>query len=229
MSYILSYRQFLDPTYFLLQGIPLIIRTISLIIINYFILRASKNQPEGVKRSEYLKWCAIVNLIFSFVPLILPELVITSLTFSPQDFTLVSLFDISTGLIESVPFLISYGVLIFLFAIHNRDTLGSYLYIAGICFLVGFSLSSLMVGGKLISLFLLLDISSLVWVLPIAILSIIASFITLVGFIFFAIHGVNKRDLNFKWAGIVYFIGIGFSFIFSFLMDFIIIFSYFHP
>ena len=229
MSYTLTYPQYIDPIFFLLSGLPLIIGTIFTLTVNYYILRASKDQPEGVRKSEYLKWCAIINFTFVLIALILPGLRITTPSLTPQDLTIMSLYYILTGLISSVPFLISYGVLIFLFAIHNRDTLGSYLYIAGICFLVGFSLSSLMVGGKLISLFLLLDISSLVWVLPIAILSIIASFITLVGFIFFAIHGVNKRDLNFKWAGIVYFIGIGFSFIFSFLMDFIIIFSYFHP
>ena len=227
MSYTFTYRIYLDPNYFLLSGLPLVIRIIFMLIVNYYILRASKRQPEGVKKSEYLKWCAIINLIFTLVPLFLPELVIITPTFSPQDLLFVSLFYILTGLILCVPFLISYGVLIFLFARQNRGNLGSYLYIAGICFLVGYSLYSISIGGNVIPFFLYLDIFPLVWVIPITILSLSASLVSLVGFVFFIIHGVNKRDFNFKMAGIFYFIGFGISFIFSFLISSFFIFNHF--
>ena len=225
MNYTLTYRFYLDPNYFLLSGLPLVIRIVFMLIVNYYILRASKRQPEGVKKTEYLKWCAIINLIFTIVPLFIPELIIVTPTFSPQDFSFVSLFYLLTGLILSVPFLISYGVLIFLFARQNRETLESYLYIASICFLVGYSLTSITFGGNIIQIFLFLDIFPYVWVIPITILSLISGLMSLVGFVFFLTHGVNKRDFNFKMAGILYFIGYGISFIFSFLISSFFIFS----
>ena len=227
MSYILSYRRYLDPTFFLLSGLPLIIRIIFSITINYFILRASKAQPEGTKNKLYLKWCATINFIFIPILLILPELVIVTPTFSPQDLTFMSLFYFLTGLIVSVPFLISYGVLIFLFARQNRETLGSYIYIASICFLVGFSLDLINLGGNLITIFLIFDILTLVGEVSFVILYLGTNLISLVGFVFFLIHGVNNRDINFKMAGILYFIGYGISFIFSFLISSFFIFSHF--
>jgi len=229
MSYTLTYRFYLDPNYFLLSGLPLIIRIIFMFVVNYYILRASRNQPDGIRRTNYLKWCAIINFIFTLFPLILPELVIITPTLPLQDLSFISFYYILTGIILTVPFLISYGVLLFLFARQNRDNLGSYLYAAGICFLVGYSFYSISLGGNVIPIFLNLDIFPFVWTIPITILSLGASLISLVGFIFFIIHGVNKRDFNFKMAGILYFVGFGISFIFSFFVSYFIIFSHFFP
>jgi hypothetical protein len=227
MSYNFTYRHFLEPEFFLIAGLPLILRTIFMIIVNYYILRASKRQPEGVKKTEYLKWCAIINLIFTSVPLFLPELVIVTPTFPPQDLSFIIWFYILTGLIMSVPFLVSYGILIFLFARQNRENLGSYLYIAGICFLVSYSLSLIILGGNVIPIFLYLDILPYIVAISTTIFGIFTGMIALIGFIFLLIHSVNKRDFNFKMAAIFYFIGLVFTFIFGFVASFFVIINQF--
>jgi hypothetical protein len=220
MSYNLTYPHFFEPNYFLLTGLPLILRTIFMLIVNYYILRASKNQPEGIRRCKYLKWCATINFVFLLIVLTLPVLRIVPQTLSQEDLFIISIFYFLKGLIISIPFLISYGILIFLFARKNRSILGVYLYTSGIFFMIGYSLFTIYLGGYLSSILFLWDIGRELSVILFGNIDMIISIINLLGFIFLLIHGINEGDSNFKMAGIVFFIGFGITLTYGLIIPF---------
>ena len=224
MSYTLTYPRYIDPIYFLLTGLPLIIGTIFTLTVNFYILRASKRQPEGVRKSEYLKWSAIINFTFALIALFLPDLRITAPRLTPQDLSIMSLFYILTGLISSVPFLISYGVLIFLFARQNQNILRWYLYTSSILFMIGYSIFAFYLAGRLPEILFISGSAVQLTIILFGSFSNIINLINILGFIFLLIHGIKNRDFNFKMAGIFFFIGTGITITYNLIIPFFVTF-----
>jgi hypothetical protein len=135
-----------------------------------------------------------------------------------------SLYYILTGLISSVPFLISYGVLIFLFARHNRNILRWYLYASSILFMIGYSIFAFYLAVRLPENLSIPGSAVQVTIILFGSFSNIINLINILGFIFLLIHGIKNRDFNFKMAGIFFFIGTEISLTYNLIIPYFVLF-----
>ena len=135
-----------------------------------------------------------------------------------------SLFYILTGLISSVPFLISYGVLIFLFARQNQNILRWYLYTSSILFMIGYSIFAFYLAGRLPEILFISGSAVQLTIILFGSFSNIINLINILGFIFLLIHGIKNRDFNFKMAGIFFFIGTGITITYNLIIPFFVTF-----
>lgn len=106
-----------------------IITGLANIIINLFIIKASKNQPEKVKNTNILLFAGSINVVFIlFVPLV-PEMILDN--FSINEYQLYKLYSLVQSLLVPLSTLISSGLSFFVFGRVNRKYFDSYLLVSG--------------------------------------------------------------------------------------------------
>ncbi|MHA1414192.1 MAG: hypothetical protein ACTSO4_16435, partial [Promethearchaeota archaeon] len=112
------------------------------------------------------------------------------------------------GLVTSVPFFITYGILIYLFAKRNKEKYNWYIfgtafslsiaYLADIANLNGFLMNIINFTIGVSSIFLNLT----------TILGLISSYASIIGFLLLLAHGLKFKEHNLRNAGIVYIIAV---------------------
>lgn len=180
--------------------IPSIITAIFLVISNIFILISSKGLREDIEKTNLLKSAAIINIVFSILPLTLPLMAYTSPTEIEK--IIAASYLIFLGLISSLPFFITYGLFFFLFGKANQERYKSFLKIAGILWMVSFGFSLLILSGFLGGI-----IYTFTGYPPTLVITnftrIIFTIIELNGFVLLMIHGIKNNNKNLMIAGIL--------------------------
>jgi len=175
-----------------------------LVISNIFILISSKGLREEIEKTNLLKSAAIINIIFSILPLTLPMMAYSSPT-EIEKIIAVS-YLIFLGLISSLPFFITYGLFFFLFGKANQERYNIFLKVAGILWMVSFGFSLLILSGFLGGIiYILTGIPPLLVItnFTISIINIINIIIELNGFVLLMIHGIKNDNKNLMKAGIL--------------------------
>jgi len=114
------------------------------------------------------------------------------------------------GLFGLVPYLITFGVLMFIFGKRNQEQFGKYLKISGILASIGYGISIL----AILIMYFRSDIL-ISFALPFNYIG----FGFIIGcYIFIIIHGTKNRDKNFTLFGSLYLVGIVSSLIASIIL-----------
>ncbi|MFX1493322.1 MAG: hypothetical protein ACFFBZ_03490 [Promethearchaeota archaeon] len=200
MTVIFEYYQYLSYYMLIHSAIPPIIAAVFTVILNIFILIYIKNLGEEIKKTGLLKSAAIINIIFSILPIALPLVAYSSLT-EIERIIIIS-YLVFLGLIRSLPFFITYGLFFFVFGKTNQERYSSFLKIAGILWMVSFGFFSIILSGWL---------SPIIYILtgnpPILIITnftrLMFSIIGLNGFVLLMIHGIKYNTKNLMIAGIL--------------------------
>lgn len=174
-----------------------------MVILNIFILISSKTLREDIQRTRLLKSAAIINIIFSILPLTLPSFAFSSLTEIEK--IIVVGYLVFLGLAGSLPFFITYGLFFFLFGKANQEEYGSFLKIGGILWMVSFGFSLLTLSGLIDSIIYILIGAPPTFVITYwtRLLFII---IELNGFVLLLIHSIKNKNKNLMIAGILRFV-----------------------
>lgn len=166
------------------------------IVGNIFLLKESKesrNITSGIKK---LKWIAIINVVFLGINFFFPPIITTN------EITTLYTFLVPICLID-VPFLVGYGILMYLFGKKVVQDWGNYLKIAGLIGIVG---NSFLFPLHIISL-ITLEIPSFFYMITM-ILSTIGGISWLAEYILIYVNGKKNKKTNFTISGL--FLGIGF-------------------
>ena len=197
------YYQYLNYHTLVYTTIPSIIIAIIVVISNIFILISSKALREEIEKTSLLKSAAIINIIFSVLPLTFPSIAYSSPTEIEK--IIAASYLIFLGLVGSLPFFITYGLFFFLFGKANQERYNSFLKIAGIFWMVSYGFSLLILSGLLGRITYIFTGASPTLVITnfTRITLIIAE---LNGFVLLIIHGIKNNDKNLMIAGILRFV-----------------------
>jgi hypothetical protein len=165
----------------------------------------SKKNEKNYQNPNILRTIAIINIIFIIIDVCLVPLRDEGPSSDTRYFVNDVYYIIIRSFFGLVPFLITFGVLMFIFGKRNQEQFGKYLKISGILAGIGYGISILA--------YLFISISIFVYN-PSDILRSLVSPLTYVGFglligcyIFIIIHGTKNRDKNFTIFGSLYLIG----------------------
>lgn len=211
MTIVFGYFQYLNYLVLIGSTIPSIIYACFHVVLNYYIIRSSKTNLGEKERPELLYYIGVINIIFLLIRFVIPVYNITS----PTDFDLFLeiIYVISYGLVLSLPFLITYGILMFKYGKANEQRFKSYLKYSGILWIISSSINAITLGGYLYSiLFRFLPVGFIMT------LSTIIGFFGLIGliaWILVIVHSINNNDNNLLISGILALIAFGVSYLYN--------------
>ena len=212
MTIIFGYFQYLSYTYLIASTIPLIINACFGIVLNFFIIRSSKDNLGEKERPELLYYIGVINIIFLLVRLVLPVYTIVSPTYE-LDFILEIIYVIFYGLVLSLPFLITYGIFMFKYGKINEQRFNSYLKISGILWMISFLISAMSLSGYLFSfLYRFLPVS---FVLTLSTILTYLGLISIIAWVLVIIHSVKFKDNNLLISGILAIVAFGVSYLYN--------------
>ncbi|TFG19096.1 MAG: hypothetical protein EU533_07085 [Promethearchaeota archaeon] len=202
MTIIFGYFQYLNYLYLISTTIPKIIHACLFIILNYFILKSSKTNLEEKEKPGLLYYIGVINIIFLVVPFALPVYYIAGPTELELFFEFY--YVIFYGLIRPLPFLITFGILIYKYGKINEQRFNKYLKISGILWMIVYSISTITLSGYLYTiLFRFLPVSIVTTLMFVFSTVNFYGIIDLIAWILFIIHSRQSNDKNLFIAGIL--------------------------
>ena len=214
MTIIFGYFQYLNYMFLFASTIPRIIQACFYIPLNYLILKSSKIDIEEKERRELLYYIGTINIIFLIIPFAIPIYTIVS----PNDFELFFEFYyvIFIGLIQSLPFLITYGILIYKYGKINEQRFNIYLKISGILFIIPHAINTITLSGYLYTILFNFMPVSIVTTLMFVLNAVnFYGIISLIGWILFIIHSRQNNDRNLYIAGILAIVSYAVAYIYN--------------
>ena len=209
----IEYFNFLSILQLILAGLG--------ISYNIFIIISGKNQAGEVGYSKLLIYSGIINLVILALWLIIPRIEYSGPidlgNLSPQ-LRFYMFYQISTGLIFSIPGVITYGITFLLYGQKNQEQFRSFLTIAGIFWIIAYLMRVAVLNGNLIFILITLTDAHVLFGLLYGVLYIIMSLFTAPAIILLIVHGVKNFDSDLKIAGILSLVLFGISFVFYLLM-----------
>jgi len=217
MTIIFGYFQYLNYLYLSSTTIPMIIQACFYITLNYFILKSSKINPEEKERPGLLYYIGVINIIFLVVPFALPVYYIAAPT--ELEFLFEFYYVIFYGLIRSLPFLITYGILMYKYGKINEQRFNKYLKISGILFIIPNAINTITLSGYLYTiLFIFMPVSIVTTLIFIFNAVNFYGIISLIAWILFIIHSRQNNDKDLFIAGILAIVSYVVSYIYNLLI-----------
>ena len=175
--------------------ISFIILLVFSIIGNIFLLKESKEKANDISEIKKLRWIAIINIIFLGINFFFPPIIATN------ELAMLYTFLVPLCLID-IPFLITYGILMYIFGVSVKQEWGNYLKIAGLIGIVG---NSFLFPFPVISL-ISSETPSLLSIITMS-LSYIGGFSWLIEYILIFVNGKKNKINNFEISGIILSLG----------------------
>ena len=178
------------------------------IIGNIFLLKESKEKAGVSSEVKKLKWFSMINIVFLSINFFFPPII-----FTDDPTTLAYTFLVPICLMD-IPFLVGYGILMYLFGRKVVQDWGNYLKIAGLIGIVG---NSFLFPLHIISL-INPEIPSLYYMISM-ILSTIGGISWLAEYILIFVNGRKNKIRNYTISGFILSLG----FILYFLLGVILL------
>lgn len=203
MTLIFGYFQYFDYELLVAVIIPRIILAIFSVILNYFIIRSSQRELDEKDKPELLFYIGIINIAFFIIPLSMPT--ITQINPTDFDKILTVSYVVLLGLMQSLPFFITYGVLLFRFGRINEARYHIYLKMTSILWIISNGFKTIIIDNNLFTVInILTDYSLSYGIISIFLqMSAIFGIIDLVGWGIFIVHSVKNKDNNLLIAGVL--------------------------
>ena len=172
------------------------------IIGNLFLLKESKDKTHIISEVKKLRWIGIINIIFLGLTFFFPPII------GVDTPTILYQFLIPLFLID-IPFLVTYGILMYLFGKSVMQDWGNYLKIAGLIGIVGNSLLVPFPVITLISTQTELDMTMFSTGLNMIMmpLSAVGGFSWLIEYLFIYVNGSKNKIRNFTISGFILSLG----------------------
>ena len=204
MTIIFGYFQYLSYEYLIGNIIPSIINAVFYIILNFFIIKSSRTQPEEKVKPRLLFNIGRINIIFLILPFIIPAFITVGPT--PIDIIIEIIYVIFLGLIRTLPFLITYGLMMFKYGTLNQERFNIYLKLSGIIWIITYGFNTLILDSYTFSLLFSYAGVPGTFLTTFMIITSIFGFIGLIGWVLFIVHAIKNKDTNLLIAGIIYFV-----------------------
>jgi hypothetical protein len=201
---------FLSPLYFY----QFLFDVLRFLIPSAFIFLYAANSRE-VQNINYLKVSAIINFVVIGVIFFIP-FPIMMINITPLEILISNLFIVAMSIISNLFLLISFGVLILLFGLKNRELYGPYLQFSGIIFIIAFvsrliTVQPLGYSVPYISyIFHLAGITTFLTHIISLILLGPLSMLLIIGMLYLVIHGYKNNEKYVIFAGLSYLISFAF-------------------
>jgi len=176
---------------------------------NILIIISGKNQIGEVESPKLLICAGIINLVFLGLRSFIPGINYSG-PINPE-FRFYLFYQIVTGLIFSIPYVITFGLFYLFFGSQNREKFGSYLKIAGILWIIAYSVGAIVLNGNLLPILFILTGEYMLITLVFLIIILAGGLLTVPAMILLIIHGAKNSDSSFKIAGIFLLIQYGIS------------------
>ena len=191
------------------------------ITYNIYIIKSGKNKAGEAEYSRLLIYAGIINLVFMVLWLFIPRITYSGPidlgNLSPQ-LRFYLFYQIATGLIFSIPGVITFGITYLLYGNKNQEQFRSFLKIAGIFWIIVHLVRVIVLNGNLILiLFTLTDVYVLFTFIYFIVYGVI-SLLNIPAIILLIVHGIKNFDSDLKIAGILSLIQFGVSFVLYVLM-----------
>ena len=113
------------------------------LIANYLLFALSKINEKNYQNPKILRTIAIINIIFIIIDVCLVPVMIAGPPSDTRYFVNDVYYIIIRSFFGLVPYLITFGVLLFIFGKRNQEQFGKYLKISGILAGIGYGISIL--------------------------------------------------------------------------------------
>ena len=187
------------------------------ITYNIYIIKSGKNKAGEAEYSRLLIYAGIINLVFMVLWLFIPRITYSGPidlgNLSPQ-LRFYLFYQIATGLIFSIPGVITYGITFLLYGQKNQEQFRSFLTIAGIFWIIANLMRVAALNGNLFLILITLTDVSVLFAFIYGILYSIMGFLIVPATILLIVHGIKNFDSDLKIAGIFSLISYGTTFMF---------------
>jgi len=183
---------------------------------NILIIKSGKNQIGEVESPKLLICAGIINLVFLGLRYFIPGIIYSG-PINPEFMFYLS-YQIATGLIFSVPYFITFGLLFLLFGSKNREKFGSFLKIAGILWIIAYSVLAFALSGNIIPIMFILTGEYMLFTLVFIIINFALILLSVTAIIMLIIHGTKNSDSSLKIAGILLLVQNGISIVLNFVI-----------
>lgn len=183
---------------------------------NILIIKSGKNQIGEVKSPKLLICAGIINLVFLGLRYFIPGISYSG-PINPEFMFYLS-YQIATGLIFSVPYFITFGLFFLLFGSKNREKFGSFLKIAGILWIIAYSVLAFALSGNIIPILFILTGEYMLFTLVFIIINFALILLSVTAIIMLIIHGTKNSDSSLKIAGILLLVQNGISIVLNFVI-----------
>ena len=190
---------------------------------NILIIKSGKNQIGEVESPKLLICAGIVNLVFLGLRYFIPGINYSG-PINP-DFSFYLSYQIVTGLIFSIPYVITFGLFFLLFGGKNREKFGSFLKIAGILWIIAYSVLAFALSGNIIPILFILTGEYMLFTLVFIIINFALILLSVTAIIMLIIHGTKNSDSSLKIAGILLLVQDGISIVLNVVIPLVL--SYF--
>lgn len=195
MSITFGYFQY-DPDLFFLLLFPMIIQAIVAILLNVLLLRSGKAEEEMKKRIILIR-LSIINIAFILLLFVIPSVMGTSVTSVETD--IITFYWLFTNLLETVPFFITYGIMMYWYGKVNRDVLTKKFSVSTKILLL---CNCYLVIGSILRFIPVIPPFQYGFYYIQGLLRPIFLILYFVGWVFFALHGKMAGNKNFMYTGI---------------------------
>ena len=168
------------------------------IFLNIMLFRAGRAE-KGKQNQKILVNLSIVNIIFIVLPFATPSVIGTTIP-TPNEITILRVYSFFYDILRTIPFFITYGIMMYRYGKRNRDLLSKYYKVSVWVLLLcnGFFVISIT-----FPVFGVFTFSQIVFYELYHVLTNIFLLVYFVGWVFLALHGKKDGNINFMYAGIL--------------------------
>ncbi len=187
---------------------------------NILIIISGKNQIGEAESPKLLICAGIINLVFLGLRYFIPGIVYSG-PINPEFIFYLS-YQIATGLIFSIPYIITFGIIYLFFGSKNREKFGSFLKTAGILWIIAYSVLAIVLNGNLIPILFILTGEYMLFTLVFIIINLALILLSVTAIIMLIIHGTKNSDSSLKIAGILLLVQDGISIVLYFVIPLVL-------
>ena len=177
---------------------PEFLKAFVAIFLNLMILLAGRAE-KGRQKHKILINLSIFNIVFIIIPFAVPSVVSTNIL-TPNEMIILRVYSLFSGILRTIPFFITYGIMMYRYGMRNLDLLSKY-------YMISVSILLLCNGFFVISItfpvFGVFTFPQFTFYELYAVLTNIFLLVYFVGWVDLALHGKIAGNINFMYAGIL--------------------------
>ena len=177
---------------------PEFLKAFVAIFLNIMLFRAGRAE-KGNNKQKILVSLSIINIVFIVLPFATPSVIGTTLP-TPNEITILRFYSLFSDILRTIPFFITYGIMMYLYGKRNRDKLSKYYTVSAWVLLLCNGFFVISITFPVFSVF---TFPQFVFYELYSVLTIIFLLVYFVGWVFFALHGKIVDSVNFMYAGIL--------------------------
>lgn len=177
---------------------PEFLKAFVAVFLNLILFRAGRAE-KGNKKQKILIILSIINIVFIVFPFVTPSVISTTIP-TPNEIIILRIYSLFSDIFRTVPFFITYGIMMYWYGKINRDLLSRYYTVSAWVMLLYNSFLVISVTFPVLGVF---TSSPILFYDIYTVLVMIFLLVYIVGWVSLALHGKIANNVNFMYAGIL--------------------------